>query len=127
MTPKGRKGHSTGARPLGVGLLLAGLAGLGLPQLAGADENFFGYSEGWETAPKGSWEFYQWVTWRHSKGEGTYDALDLRTELEYGITDRLQGSFYLNTAYHKTQDTGPIDEETGLREIPNQDSFGFQG
>jgi len=106
--------------------LLAGFAVLLSPQWAAADENYFGYSYGSETTPKGSWEFYQWITWRHDKGEGEYDAFDFRTELEYGVTERLQAALYLNTAYHHTQDTGPLDD-SGLREIPNQDDFGFQG
>lgn len=29
-----------------------------------ADENLFNYVTGAETQPKGTWEFYQWVTQR---------------------------------------------------------------
>ena len=85
---------------------------------ARADENYFGYSYGTETLPKGSWEFYNWVTWRTSKGEGSYNALDLRQEIEYGITDRLQASLYLNERYHA------ID---GVGSPKDRDQFGFQG
>jgi hypothetical protein len=85
---------------------------------ARADENYFGYSYGTETLPKGSWEFYNWVTWRTSKGAGSYNALDLQQELEYGITDRFQASLYLNERYHAIDGVGsPAD----------RDQFAFQG
>ena len=85
---------------------------------AHGDENYFGYSYGTETNPKGSWEFYNWVTWRTSKGEGSYNALDLRQEIEYGITDRLQASLYLNERYHAIDGVGsPAD----------RNHFAFQG
>jgi len=89
-----------------------------VPSSARADENYFGYSYGTETLPKGSFELYNWVTWRTGKGDGSYDALDLRQELEYGITDRLQASLYLNERYHA------IDDVEGLKD---RDQFAFQG
>ncbi len=96
---------------------------------ARADENYFGYSYGSETLPKGRWEFYSWLTWRHDKGGGDYDALDLRQEVEYGFTDRFQGSFYLNQSYHAIHDSAPFEEEDGEREseFPNRNEFAFQG
>lgn len=66
--------------------LLAGA--LLLPLTAGADENLFGYVKGAETLPKGSYELYQFVTQRKDKGAGEYEALDFKTEVEYGVTDR---------------------------------------
>ncbi|MFZ3230220.1 MAG: DUF6662 family protein [Pseudobdellovibrio sp.] len=53
-----------------------------------ADENLFGYLKGAETLPKESWEMYQFLTSRTDKGVGTYKALDSKTEIEYGVTDR---------------------------------------
>jgi len=100
--------------PLGILLLLLTSA----PSSARADENYFGYSYGTETLSKGSFELYNWVTWRTGKGDGSYDALDLRQELEYGITDRLQASLYLNERYHA------IDDVEGLKD---RDQFAFQG
>lgn len=98
---------------------------------ARADENFFGYSYGTETLPKGHWELYTWNTWRHDKGGGDYDALDLKQEIEYGFTDRFQASLYLNETYHRIKDSAPFeeDEETGEREseFGNRDEFNFQG
>lgn len=82
-------------------LLLLGSAALTLPQsLVQADENNFGYTYGCETLPRGHGEIYQWVTSRTGKADGHYQAFDLQTEFEYGFTDRLQGSFYVNAIDH---------------------------
>jgi len=98
---------------------------------ARADENFFGYSYGTETLPKGHWELYNWLTWRHDKGSGDYDALDLKQEFEYGFTDRFQASLYLDEAYHAVHDSAPFEgtDEAGNREseFPNRHEFAFQG
>ena len=67
---------------------------------ARADENFFGYSYGAETLPKGKGEAYSWTTARLGKGPGHYAGFDFQQELEYGITDRLQMSFYFTERYH---------------------------
>lgn len=83
-----------------------------------ADENYFGYSYGSETLPKGRSEFYQWATWRSGKADGRYQALDLQTEFEHGFTDRLQGSIYLNAIQHD------ID---GVSDLSDRDQFKFNG
>ncbi len=96
---------------------------------ARADENYFGYSYGSETLPKGAFEAYSWMTWRTSKGQGSYNALDLRQEIEYGITDRLQASFYLNERYLSIDGAAPFEEEDGVEtpEYPDRNEFEFQG
>jgi|GEM_PF-100059 len=76
--------------------LLAAAAALSLSLPAMADENLLGYVRGAETLPKGSGEFYQWFTVRSDKGAGSYRALDTKTEVEYGVTDRFQVSAELN-------------------------------
>jgi len=65
-----------------------------------ADENLFGYVYGTETEPRGEAEIYQWVTSRSGKADGRYQAWDFDTEFEYGITDRMQVSFYLDASQH---------------------------
>lgn len=75
-------------------LLAAGLLAAALPAVA--DENLFGYVRGSEVLPKGSGEFYQWVTQRNNKGTGHYRAVDTKTEVEYGVTDRFQVSAEVN-------------------------------
>jgi opacity protein-like surface antigen len=96
-----------------------GLAGLAATS-AKADENFFGYTYGAETLPAGQTEAYLWVTDRRGKSEGHYDAQDYRLELEHGLTNRLQGSLYLNFASHHIRGLEPEFEDVDR-------DFGFQG
>lgn len=95
--------------------------------VAHADEAVFGYVYGAETLPQGGLEFYQWVTYREGKGMGTYQAVDLKTELEYGITDRFQVSGYLNFAYHNVKDLMPHfeDQPAGLEWQGAQAAFKY--
>jgi hypothetical protein len=58
-----------------------------------ADEGLFGYVKGAEPLPKGAWDLEQWFTWRGGKEQGSYNALDTKTEVEYAFTDRFSGSF----------------------------------
>ena len=106
-----------------------------------AHEEPFGYLRGAQTEAKGEWELTQWTTARVGKESGRYLGLDLRTELEYGLTDRLQAALYLLTDYHYTKDavgsSGPFDDRNrfGLNGTsaelkyqlrdPFKESFGF--
>lgn len=83
-----------------------------------ADENYFGYTYGAETLPKGHWELYQWATFRSGKADGSYHAVDLQTEAEYGFTDRVQGSIYLNAIKH---------DVSGVTDFPDRGQFRFNG
>jgi len=48
------------------------------------------------TAPKGSLEYEQWVTWKTDKqSDADFERFDFRHEIEYGVTDRLQLGLYL--------------------------------
>ena len=71
---------------------LPGSAVLASPSGTLADEGVFGDVRGSETLPRGTWDFDQWFTSRTDKGTGTYQALDTKTEFDYGVTDRLQAS-----------------------------------
>ena len=106
--------HLPRHRILGVAFLLLA----GFTAAVRADENYFGYTYGSETLPKGHWEIYQWVTSRTGKADGTYRALDLQTEIEHGFTDRLQGSFYVNASEHD------VSKVTDFRD---RDRFRFNG
>lgn len=57
-----------------------------------AGERRFTYSYETTTAPKGSWEYEQWMTW---KSYDNKDRFDFRHEFEYGLTDTLQLGIYL--------------------------------
>ncbi len=70
------------------GLKIISAALLLVPLTSSADENLFGYIKGAETLPKEAWETYQFLTSRIGKGVGSYNAIDSKTELEYGVTDR---------------------------------------
>ena len=65
------------------------------PPVAQADESLFGALKGAETLPENALEFVQHLTRRYDKGQGNYNALDSKTELEYGITNRLTGAVYV--------------------------------
>ncbi|MDI1336498.1 MAG: hypothetical protein PSU94_10000 [Lacunisphaera sp.] len=94
--------------------LLSGLAA----HQSRADENYFGYTYGAETLPKGGSEIYQWVTVRTGKADGSYKAVDLQTEIEHGFTDHLQGSIYLNAIQHNI---------SGVSDFTSRDQFRFNG
>lgn len=61
-----------------------------------AGERRFTYVYEATTAPKGEIEVEQWMTWKTQREEGRRgNVFDFRTEVEYGITDRLQLGVYL--------------------------------
>ena len=99
-------------------MLISVLVFCAVPATMQADENFFGYSYGSETIPKGRNEAYVWLTTRTGKGVGTYRALDNFNEYERGLTDHLQASLYLNTSGHDIE---------GNPEWAENHSFGFEG
>jgi len=99
-------------------LATAVLALLALTATVRADENYFGYTYGSETLPKGHWEIYQWATFRTGKVDGTYRAFDLQTEIEHGFTDRLQGSLYINAVKH---------DISNVNDFSDRDQFRFNG
>ncbi len=101
-------------------LLAWGLVLVAWTAPARADENLLNYVKGAEVQPKGTWQLYQWITQRSDKGTGHYVAWDYRTELEYGITDRLAAAFYLNGQGIDTRDIR-VDAY-----IPKDESYGFR-
>jgi hypothetical protein len=97
-----------------------------LPPQSRASEGFFAYTYTAETTPAGQWEYEQKQRWREGKARGSYSAIDLRNEFEYGITDRLQGAFYLNSSYlhsHKLYDP----EDVSKPDLPDHDEFNING
>ncbi len=92
-------------------LLAIATVALALPATAG--DSPFGYVYTTDTHPKGEREVEQWITQRRGQSQGDFDLWQGRSELEYGVTDRLQTSLYLNygsvDAFHNRPDgtTGP--------------------
>jgi hypothetical protein len=106
------------SRSLRAGLAAALLVACATPVAVVAAESPFAYLYGTGTAEKGEWEAAQWLTARFGKAAGSYTGLDLRTELEVGVTDRLQAALYLDVRGHR------IHAVPGLE---NLDAVDFQG
>jgi len=99
-----------------------------------AGERAFAYSYGTLVMPKGIWEYEQQVTWKHDKHDkdSSYNRFDVRHELEYGITDRLQAALYFDWRY--TGGESVSNDRARFRDValevvyqltnPNVDAFG---
>jgi hypothetical protein len=80
-------------------------------RLAPADERFFTYSYEPKVLPPGALEFEQWTTAKVGKDDGVYSRWDLRSEIEYGLTESLTTALYLNFRYtHEDRDEVQEDE-----------------
>jgi len=78
---------------------------------ASSDERHFTYSYEPKVLPEGALEFEQWTTLRAGKEDGVYSRWDLRSEFEYGLTDRLTSALYLNfKSLHIDRDSEQVDE-----------------
>ncbi|MBU6398760.1 MAG: hypothetical protein KGS61_00445 [Verrucomicrobia bacterium] len=86
------------------GLLATGLC---LSQ-SRADERRFTYSYEPETMPQGAMEFEQWVTLRTQRtaavGQDNYNLWEIRSALEYGVSDRYSVELYLNSESESFRD-----------------------
>ncbi|HUK21554.1 MAG TPA: DUF6662 family protein [Gemmatimonadales bacterium] len=102
--------RSRGLIALGIGCV-AGLTSWGARALA-AQESAFGYVITTDLLPKGAREIQQAVTWRHEKIAGYFDGLDFRTEIEYGLTSRLQAALELNYSWNQAYHNGPLGATT---------------
>ncbi len=77
-----------------------------------AEESQFAYVYTTDLLPQGAKEVEQWLTWRHKKIGGYFDELEGRTEVEYGLTDRLQVAVYANYAWARAYQNGPFGATT---------------
>lgn len=87
--------------------LLAALWASAVAPAAFADENLLGYTIGAETLPAGRSEAYFWLTDYGGKRRGSYSAQQFRAEYEYGVTNSLSASLYLN-GYRHSYDCGSV-------------------
>lgn len=103
--------NRNGAR-LGGALLAFGLT-LAAWQPATATDRRFTYSYEPETMVAGAMEVEQWMTLRAGRKElvggvndlQNFNRWDLRTELEYGVTDNYQMALYLNATHESFRDS----------------------
>jgi len=72
-----------------------------------ADESPFGSVYTTKLLPQGGSEAEQWLTWATSKPDERFDEVEGRTEVEYGITNRLQLALYANYRYTNILPKGP--------------------
>ena len=70
--------------------VLAGLTAVAFCPAAGAEEAVFGFTYTTDLLPKNTWELEQEDQWRFTKNHGSYDEIGNETDIEYGLTDRLQ-------------------------------------
>src|SRR5438067_233982 len=85
-------------------VLAGGLAGVG-----GANERHFTTTHESAVLPPGTREFEMWSTYRTGRNE-YYTEFDHRAEFEFGLTNRLMTSLYLNWKDTAAQDntTTPV-------------------
>jgi len=101
--------------------------GMGMVSDVRADESVFGYVYTTDVLPKGKWEYEQWQTLRAGKMNGTYRALDLRNEIEYGVTDNFQVAFYLNSSYVHSRHVYDMEGDPAYPYYRDQDRFDVDG
>ncbi|MCC4596541.1 hypothetical protein NRY95_12250 [Xanthomonas campestris pv. phormiicola] len=89
--------------------LIAGLALLASGS-ATAGESLFARTYTTDTTPAGTFEFEQSFRDRSQRAFGQFEAIDSSTEIEYGFTDKLQGSLYFNSV-HIAADKSPDDDD----------------
>jgi hypothetical protein len=94
--------------------LLLGMVALSaiMTSAAFAEESIFAFSYTTDLLPQGGKEIEQWVTWRHQKNSGSFNMIEGRTELEYGVTDKFQAALYLNYDWTQAFHNGPFGATT---------------
>lgn len=66
-------------------------------------------------------EIEQWLNWSTNHGNTRFNEYESRTELEYGITDDLQGSLYLNYDFQQERAHNPLGP------VETANAFGVSG
>lgn len=82
-----------------------------LAPAARADSRRFAWNYESSTAPAGTREYEQWVTWKTDRdSDPRYDRVEFRHELEFGLGDRVQLGVYL-TDWRTTRTAEGSDTE----------------
>ena len=94
-------------RPLAATLSCVLMMAASAPAMA--SEGMFSRVYTTDLTPAGHFELEQVVREREGRAFGHYDATDLRTEFEYGVTDNFQASLYVNS--NRMHATGAPDDD----------------
>ena len=97
------------------------LAGALLAPPVQAGDGSFGWVYTLDLQPKGTFEFEQRLQLNQNQATGTYQAWYSRTELEYGLTNDIQVSAYINSSKITAQGNYTNCDEGG----PNPCTAGF--
>lgn len=95
-----------------------------------ATGRYFTYTYEPETMPAGATEFEQWVTLRTQRskdvGQENYNRWELRSELEYGVTDNYTAAFYVNlmqATNYKDPATGDTESDTEFKGVSLENRY----
>ena len=86
----------------------------GIPP-ASAEDSPFATVYTTDTQPEGEAEVEQWLTWKAGKAHESFNAIEGRTEIEYGLTSKFQIAAYANYEWSRERVhpiTGPADTDT---------------
>ncbi len=98
------------SKKYGVKFVLLAVAAAALPATSFADESIFAWTYTTDLLPKGKWEVEHWTTARLKKEHGTYNVVDFREEIEYGVLDNFQVALYLNHHDVSAKDSLPAED-----------------
>lgn len=105
-------------------LAIALFATLGLTALtAFAGEGLFSRVYTTETVPAGHWELEQLIRDREGRAFGSYNAMDFKTEFEYGVTDNFQFALYLNSGTQDAHKSPDDDDPNGAVGFSRQSGY----
>ncbi len=79
--------------------LLLAFVFISASEKAKAGEPLFAYLYTTDLLPAGHFETEQWITDREGQANGYFHHFDMRTELEYGVSDNFQIAGYVNYMY----------------------------
>jgi hypothetical protein len=102
-------------------LVLALTAFAAIVSTAHADDQPFLTLYTTDIQPEGGREFEQWLKWKAGHNQESFNSLESRSEFEYGITDNLQGSLYLNYDWERIHPHAPLEP------VETTDAVGVSG
>lgn len=89
-------------------LCFAALSAFVLSGAARADDQPFLTLYTTDIATQGEREIEQWLKWKGGHADESFNLFQSRSELEYGITDNLQASLYLNYEWERARPHDPF-------------------